>query len=368
MRGFVVFRDRDSLGPAARLEPTIRRELAAADVVIPYITPQSLASDPVVELEFSTAAELDRERDHPRLMPIVRNLGETHADVTAATYHRLHYDFGAHWTHLAPSGDGPLPLDEVARYAADALRVALPEGSRHDGGPWRVQIATRGDRPASWPVTVDATALLGGAVPTPGDRKSWERLYVALCDVKARLTAHGSHRDIEIATSCHLTAAIVAGYVFRAPTGWRVGAAVDGTTVISRSASLVSDTLNFKSEYGSFAAQGGVLAVVIDLVPRGIESAVVRSYQQPPRARLAVSRGNTSAHIAPTEFAAMAGCIASRIKQARTEVRAERVDLFIAAPAALALMLGAELGSLGCPIRLHEHHNDTYQTSLELPG
>lgn len=368
MRGFAVFRDRESLAPAAKLEQTIRRELAVADVVVPYITRQSLASDPVVELEFSTAAELDRGRDHPRLMPIVRNLGETHAAVTAATYPRLHYDFGAHWTQLAPSGDGPLPLDEVARYAADALRVALPDGSSHDEGAWRMQLATRGDRPAPWPVTIDATDLLGGPVPTAGDRQTWQRLYAALCDIKARLTAHRSRRDIEITTSCHLTAAIAAGYVFRAPTGWRLGAVVDGSTVISRSASLVNDTLNFTAEYGTFTAHGGVLAVVIDLVPRGIESAVVRSFQQPPRARLTITRNDTSAHISPAQFAAIAGCVATRIKQARAEVRAERVDLFIAVPAALALLLGAELGSLGCPIRLHEHHDDSYQPSLELPG
>jgi hypothetical protein len=37
-------------------------------------------------------------------------------------------------------------------------------------------------------------------------------------------------------------------------------------------------------------------------------------------------------------------------------------------PAAFAVLLGAELGAVGCPLQLHETHNDSYLTSIELPG
>jgi hypothetical protein len=229
-------------------------------------------------------------------------------------------------------------------------------------------LATRGDRPAPWPLTVDATELLGGATARSGDAETWQRLFAALCDLKTTLTAHGHRREIEICTACHLTAALAAGYVFRSPTGWRIGAIAADGTVWRRSPSVVEDAIEFITDYGSSTAAGGVLAVDIDLVPRDIEQAVVRALHEPPRARLSVRRRDTSAHMHPSEFGAIAGAIAAQIKQMCGEVRAARIDLFVAAPAALALLLGAELGAIGRPVRLHEHHADEYLPSLDLPG
>lgn len=368
MRGFTTFRDRDNLGPGAGIEANVLRELAASDVVVPYLTPHALESDPVVEMEFRTAATLQRDHGHPRLMPILRNLGATHTEVTETTYERLRYDFRARWTgQIAPAGDSPLPRKLTARYAADALRAALPDGEGTADGRWRLILATRGARPAPWPLTVDATELLGGEVARPGDTGTWQRLFVALCDLKTMLTAHGNRRDIEICTACHLTAAVAAGYVFRFSTGWRVGAIASDGTVCRRSPSVVDDGLDFVTEFNAYTAAGGVLAVDIDLVPRHIEAAVVRALREPPRARLSVRRRDNAAHMSPIEFGAVASAIAARVKQMRGELRASRIDLFLAVPAPLALLLGAELGAVGCPVRLHEHHDDSYPPSLDLP-
>jgi SMODS-associated and fused to various effectors sensor domain len=302
-------------------------------------------------------------------MPILRNLGTTHAEVTKTTYGRLRYDFRARWTgQIAPAGKGPLHRELSARYAADALRAALPDSEGPADGCWQLMLGTRGDRPAPWPLTVDATALLGGGVPRPGDMETWQRLFAALCDLKTTLTAHGTRRDVEICTACHLTAAVAAGYVFRCPTGWRVGAIASDGTVCRRSPSIVDDDLEFVTELNAYTAAGGVLAVDIDLVPRHIENAVVRALREPPRARLSVRRRDTAAHMNPKEFGAIAGAIAARVKQMRGEVRATRIDLFVAAPGPLALLLGTEFGAVGCPVRLHEHHDDEYLPSLDLPG
>jgi hypothetical protein len=369
MRGFATFRDRDSLGSGAQIEATVLRQLATSDVVVPYLTPHALDSDPVVEMEFRTAAALQRDQGRPRLMPILRNLGTTHDAVTKNTYDRLRYDFRARWTgQIAPAGDSPLPRELSARYAADGLRAALPDAEGPAEGRWRLMLATRGDRPAPWPLTVDATELLGGPVSQPGDRATWTRLFTALCDLKSTLTAHGSPRDIEICTACHLTAAIAAGYVFRCPTGWQVGAIASDGSISRRSPSLVDDGLQFIPDYGSYTVTGGVLAVDIDLVPRHVERAVVRALREPPRARLSTRRRDTTTHMIPAEFGAVAGAIAARIKHFRSEIRPSRIDLFLAVPAPLALLLGTELGAVGCPVRLHEHHDDDYLPSLDLAG
>jgi hypothetical protein len=369
MRAFTTFRDRDSLEASANLEADIRQQLTVSDAVMPYLTPVALASDLVVELEFRSAAALQRGHGRPRLVPIMRNLGSTHAEVTANTYDRLRYDFQARWTgQIAPPGDGPLPRELIARYAADALRAVLPPGEGPDDGRWRLMLATRGDRPAPWPLTVDATELLGGNVPRSGDPNTWGRLFRALCELKAVLTAHGDRREIDICAASHLTAAVAAGYVFRSSTGWRIGALTADGIVCRRSPSGVEHELEFTSEYGAYSAKGGVLAVDIDLVPRHIEPAVSDALSEPPRARLSIRRSGASTHMDPHEFGAAAGAIAARVKQLRGEVRASRVELFLAAPGPFALLLGAELGAVGCTVRLHEHHDDKYLPSLDLPG
>jgi hypothetical protein len=228
-------------------------------------------------------------------------------------------------------------------------------------------LATRGDRPAPWPLTVDATELLGGDSARPGDTETWQRLFAALCDLKITLTAHGARREIEICAASHLTAAVAAGYVFRRPTGWRLAVVTADGTVCRSSPSLVADAVEFLDEHGAFTASGGVLAVDVDLVPRHIENAVLRALREPPRARLSVRRRDTSQHIAPAEFGAIACAIAARVKRTRDELRTSRIDLFIAAPAPLALLLGAEFGAMGCPVRLYEHDGNDYLPSLDLP-
>jgi hypothetical protein len=369
MRGFTTFRDRDTLGPGAGIEASIHRQLAASDIVVPYLTPHALDSDPVVELEFRTAARLQRDHGSPRLLPILRNLGASHAAVTEATFDRLRYDFRARWTgQIAPAGDNPLPREQTARYAADALRAALPDAEGPADGRWRLLIATRGDRPAPWPLTVDATELLGGPLARPGDSKCWARLLDALCDLKRTLCAHGARREIEIGVACHLTAAVAAGWVFRHATGWQPAVLAADGTLCRRSPTLAVDSLEFLPEYGSYQADGGVLAVDIDLIPRHIEPAVVRALREPPRARLSIRRRDSAGHLSPVEFSAVAGAIAAEIKRVRGELRTSRIDLYLAAPAPVALLLGAELGAVGCPLRLHEHHDDSYLPSLDLPG
>ncbi|HMM48893.1 MAG TPA: hypothetical protein PKE32_04700 [Miltoncostaeaceae bacterium] len=58
LRGFVTLRDAEAMPPAGGIESVIRAELARSAVFVPYLTPDSLESDPVVDLEFHTAAGL----------------------------------------------------------------------------------------------------------------------------------------------------------------------------------------------------------------------------------------------------------------------------------------------------------------------
>jgi hypothetical protein len=66
MRALTTFRDRDSLTPGAGIEANILRQLGASDVVVPYLTPHALASDPGRDQDVRFARDLRALRARPR--------------------------------------------------------------------------------------------------------------------------------------------------------------------------------------------------------------------------------------------------------------------------------------------------------------
>lgn len=122
LRGLTVFRDLQSLNAGASVEAIIAQELARSALVMPLLTPDSLASDPVVEMEFKRARDLQREHGRPALAPVVRNLGADQAEVTANTWERLKYvDAAGHPRRRATGARGGRP-DRPARIARNSTR------------------------------------------------------------------------------------------------------------------------------------------------------------------------------------------------------------------------------------------------------
>ncbi len=363
LRGLTVFRDRESLVAGASVEAIIAQELARSALVMPLLTPDSLASDPVVEMEFKRARDLQREHGRPALAPVVRNLGADQAEVTATTWERLKYDFAANWTPLATPGNGPLELEEVARIALRGLRATLPASEGPADGCWRLSVATRGERPAGQELLIDATELLGGVASRPGSAGDWERVYAGICDLARVLAGHGRRREILIEPHCHLSAAVAVGHAFRFAAGWTPSVRAAGETLsrgVADAAELIATV-----ESGAFRAAGGTLAAIVDLVPRQIYRCASDSFASPPRATAHYTR-TAGEQMTARQTADWAMWIAQDVKRLRGEFKAERIDLHLCVPAAFAVLLGAELGAVGCPVRLHETHDDTYLPSIEL--
>lgn len=367
LRGFVTFRDAEAMPPAGGIEAVIRAELARSTVFVPYLTPDSLESDPVVDLEFHTAAELRRLQGSPVVLPVARNLGTDRNKLTTATWARLQHDFSAQWNTFPGPGDGPLDLADAAAHANNALRASFAEGAGPADGCWELGLATRGERPPPTQLTVDATGLVGGPDARAGSLEDWERIFAGLCDLKRALTAHGRRRRILLRPACHLSAALAVGWVFRRAAGWRLEVAHEDVECRS-SDTLEHPGLVVTRDYGAFSARGGRLVVCIDLVPRGIRDSVIRAQAAAPRAVLSISAADGSLRIPVDELGAMAGAAAAAIKDLRGETHAEEVALYLASPAPFAALLGAEFGALGCPLLLHEHDNATYQPSIVIPG
>jgi hypothetical protein len=84
-----------------------------------------------------------------------------------------------------------------------------------------------------------------------------------------------------------------------------------------------------------------------------------------PRARLRIGR-DARVRMPAEDLPAAAAGAAQMIKNVRRQNGAKRVDLFMAAPAAFAALLGSQLNALGSQLVLHERYEDDYIETLTL--
>jgi hypothetical protein len=364
LRGLTTFHDNGSFVDGDAIETRIADELDSAAVYIPFLTSHALQSRAVCDLEFKPAARRARAGGL-RIVALAHGLGADHKELTQRTWEKLAYPFDARWTHIS-RGTLELEPGEAAAAALKALRAALPPAKGPSQGHWHVVVATRGDRPTGEQLVVDATEFLGGRVPRPGTPADWQRFFRAVQDLAAVMKEHSRRRELIIEPCCHLTGAVASGFVFRPGAQWRPRVVADDRHTCARSGFREHPGLSIQADDGSL--DGTALSVEVGLLPQPIAPAVERTLaaRPAPRRRLLVERTAVGRRLEADELAAMAGVIADRLKRERNDCAARRVDLYLAAPAAFAVRLGTELGGVGCPIQLHEHVRDHYQTTLEL--
>lgn len=364
LRGLTTFHDRASFVDGDGIEARINDELALTSVYVPYLNEHALHSAPVTELEFKPAARL-AQAGRLQIAAAVHELGSTHAEIIERTWPTLAYPFDARWTHIL-AGEGEIKCKAAGEVARRAVRAALKPGQGPRDGAWHLLVATRGDRPLGEQLVVDATDFLGGEVPQPGAPENWRRVWRGLCDLSAALKEHGRRREIVIEPCCHLTAALATGFAFRCSAGWRPSVLGEDGSPCRRSVERDDAGLLITPDHGSL--DGTVLSVEIGLLPQSIARAVEATLAggKRPRRRLLVERHDHTQRLTPSELAVMAGAVADRLKRERNECGAARVDLYMAAPAAFAVLLGVELGGVGCPVRMHEHAGNDYVFTLEL--
>jgi hypothetical protein len=368
LRGFSVFRDIERMREGRRVESEMGQGIDQADLLMAYLTPASLASDPVVAKEIKPALrKFDREA-RPVVFPVVAGLGSTHDEVTSNTWSRLQHDFTSTWGE-GILGDVPklLPLEDAAALAGKALKAVYPPGCGPDSGTWSLRVATHGAQHAVDGLSVDGTSFLGGDRREVGHPAVWRRVYRGLVDLERVLRVHGQRRHIEVRGAAHITAAFATGIVFRRTTGWRLGVWADDDVCYPQVPATNREGLRVTPSVGSsdshfVTAEVNLLGREMDTLVEDVLASIGR-----PSLRLRVEHA-ADGYIPCDDLARMASATAAAIKSAVEDRKANRVHLFIAAPLAFAVFLGAALNATGAFIQLYEWADHRYHPSLELQG
>jgi hypothetical protein len=367
LRGFHVFRDEECIRQGERLQGEIEDALARSDLLLVYLTPESLASDAVVEKEVKPALRAQARDGRPVVIPVACRLGETHQEVQDRTYARLLMPYIATW--LKPLGDmpEPLPLDDAARIARQGLESVLGAERGPADGHWRLHLCTRGERESGGSgLLVDATDFLGGASRQVGDPAAWARVWTGLSDLQAVLKRHSERRQLHISGQAHLTGGTVAGFAFGRSRGWQLTVRAD-----DQSWQVASDAKSHPGLKVMPDLHGGTadfLSVEVNLLDKQMDPAVERvlSAEGMPTLRLRIESADRQNRVSCDDLSAMAATVAHELKNAAAAHEARRVLLFLAAPLAFSVFLGAELEATGSFIQLYEYQAHRYHPSLEL--
>ncbi len=340
-RGLKTWQDVSDIYSGEKFESQIREGMEASDGLLAYLSPAALASPYVTKLELPLGLELNRKRDLFAVIPVFRGFSSFKA-AAFATKEALGRDLTLFQGYLIPEEGTGEKLGEVA--LASLLHFYPRDGGVSCGEPLLLGLHTRAYTPGNRELELDWTPLLSAG---SASSEEWTRLWRATNDVKRVLEENSKRRDLLIEGHFHLSAGFLLGYVFRATSGYRLSIAQDGEEWTQGYASDVP--FSMATDYGPIGSDYITLEIcaVQDICPA--VNALLASRDLEPRARLQVTpEGRPRANsVARRNAWALARLAAEETKRLRAELEADRIELYMAGPKALAVLLGAEFNAHG---------------------
>ena len=373
LRGFDVFRDRDSFTDGSRNANSMTNGVNDCDVFVPYLTPHSLYLNqpaghpcPALESEIRPAFQrrsrnLDnRGRSKPIIIPVAHDLGDR-----SEASEIIRYKTGEHieslWSSEWIDQNSPhITQHEAAALADQALRALLEQEPPQL--PNKIFIATRGFSPQSRRFTVDGTRLLGGE-RRPGDPDSWMRFHAGLRSLIERIEPHGAGA-VAVDLACHLSASLGVGRMFHQASRWFPCFTTKSEIV---KPTTEDDCSDLRGEFDRYSEQGDLL-VDADLLGHDVAKP---SYDLAARlsigGRISLTRSSTH-QLSPIEIASAARSAATKVRTAHAALRPNKIHLTMAAPAGFAALLGHHMTSLEADIVSYEFANHVYHEALVIPS
>lgn len=364
LRGATMLRDLEHFR-AARATSASMADAISGDLVVAHLTENALQSVPVVERELKPALDRYANTGKPLVVLVPHGLGDDWDAIDARIDGRLPTAVSARWGRVYSD---PAPLDQstCATIAGGVIASLFGVGRGPTDGCWELTVVTRGNPMPSAGLLIDATGIVGGPSPRCGSADDWERIFSGITDLAAVLHAHSSkRRRLDLTPQCHLTAALATGFAFRRACGWTICAADRAGNACDQGPGRDFDRFIVPPlEPGRSEDERLFVELAIGRsISRGVESVIERTGV--PRARLRINYAG-AADLTAEEMAPAAAAVADLIKAQRHDLGVKRVELFMAAPAAFAVLLGAELNALGALLGLHEHDNDDYVPTLTI--
>jgi TIR domain len=365
LHGIVVARDIEDF----RAGHSLGGEMADAievDLVVAHLGPAALESKPVMQRELGPALREFARTGSPIVVLVPHGIGDTRKQVDATLAGRLPYSAQATWAPAPEPAGEALSHDSAAHVARAAFHSLYAPGRGQAYEGWRVLLLTRGGSRHGDGLVLDATTLTGGPVRRAGDPTDWARVKRAIDDVVVTLSAHGPTRKITLTTNAHATGGFLFGLAFNRPANWELCLSGPAGDCLASTRRTPDGLIELRVD-GPPADRR--LFIGIDLAAREVAAGIDRLCAEQgsrPGTQVVFERENSGEDLVPQQISDAAAALSARIKAIVDERAPERIDLFIAAPSALPVLLGAEMATVGLPIGLWEHDDTHYVHTLDV--
>ena len=367
-RGLRTWQDIHDIRLGRRIESEMEDGIARSDAVLHLLTPAALNSPPIRrEIDLSVGR---RRRDASFIvLTAAQDLGDDHAAVGERTLAEFGENLANDWLQLLPPGPDALAYEDAAAYAKHVLRTFFPRGrGPDDDEPWRLGLHTRGSAGAGHDLELDWRPLFGSDDRGPGDFEAWSRAWRAVRDGRDVLADHSPRRRLTLTAAAHQSAGVLFGLAFCCHGHWQLqvkdpegaewhrapgGAAIDPFIVTRQPEAIEGTYLTVEAE---------VARQVLSAV-----SARIAETGEEPRARVLAHREGGPGWVTPATGSALARALSTEIRAGVDELGTRRVELFLAAPLPLSVLLGAELGAAHAELALFEFHDGRYEPALAIP-
>lgn len=382
MRGLIVLHDKCTFRVGTRLDGAMADAVAQCDAYVPYLTPNSLYESavpgsprPALDGEFLPACRRRRQSaaagDRPAkpvIAVVTHSLGNPHTAGAERVRTATGEDVATLWSVAVDQSGEQLAQADAARVADAVVDALLPPGAGAGLTAVPMTVVTRGTGQPPRLLTVDATRLLGGGERRMGDVVEWQRYLDAVRSLERVLSQWTSARVVELEMKGHMTAAMAFGRVFNQAAGWR-------HVVGSRSGpvELVKvDTADHVDIAAETYRRGGPLLVDVDLLGHNVADLANEAARSlpPPAGRVQVAATEVTAgrDLTAAEIGSAAARVAAAVRRTTATCRPDGVHLFVAGPAAFAVLLGNRLTALGADLVLYELWQGAYQAAISIPA
>jgi hypothetical protein len=371
VRGVRAWRDVSDLPLGGSNEGEITQAIEQeADAFVLYVTPQSLASDFIWDVEIPAA--LGRwERDHAfNIVPLLRGV----------TFSELEQHCAGRGLRSLKTFNG-VALPEKAADAADAefnkqfrqiarriLEATLTLRLRRTGADRKYEpclyLRTYSYEPPtdSLDLDLDWTELFPSKDELPAEKEWVEILLPALDDVKNALSARIPSRKLHLYVQAHLPAAFAIGFFFPASAHFTL--LVEGRHGTWSTAGAASTATPLR--YLPFKDSGDPSVAVMEIaIARDTAQAVTQnlpalgiSYKQRIRFDLAGGTDYISGVKDAADALAMSRQVGREFRRLFDKEGVTKVHVFAAVPAALAVMISHQINAMGAITLYHYLEKD----------
>jgi len=374
VRGVRAWRDVTDLPLGGATEDEIVHAIEnVADALVLYVTPHSLKSVFVWNIEIPTALKRRESDPHFNIVPVLKDVTYRQLqEQCAARGYRSLTDFNAERLPDSSTGEADKALQEKLRSIADrvlkaTLLLRLRRAKADRNYEPSLVLRTFKDIPPTPSLDLDLNwwDLFHDRDRLPPAEEWRDTLFPALQDVKNALGELPISRKLHMSLQAILPTAFALGYAFPAPARYTLLLeSKEGTWSSTGTVDASSSPFRRVSYNGGGDKQIAVVEIsVAQAISRAVTdflSASHLSYDQHISYSLPDGPDQTKGVRDATYALAMAQQIGKGLRLLRSQ-GVTHIHLFAAIPAALAVMLGHQFNAL-CPISLYQFAgNKEYQ-------